>query len=110
MRISDWSSDVCSSDLNGALELHHRLVEAAEAVVDPAETIDDVAVARTQLHRAHQHGLRLVEVLLLLDPGIGEVVHHIGLLRLQAERMRSEERSVGKECVSTCRSRWSPYH
>src|SRR3546814_13519070 len=87
MRISDWSSDVCSSDLNGALELHHRLVEAAEAVVDPAETIDDVAVARTQLHRAHQHGLRLVEVLLLLDPGIGAVGHHIGLLRLQAERM-----------------------
>src|SRR3546814_17032236 len=110
MRISDGSSDVCSSDL-----------------------IDDVAVARTQLHRAHQHGLRLVEVLLLLDPGIGEVVHHIGLLRLQAERMlevrfgaqpfagtlqrdtaeieqRSEERRVGKECVSTCSSRWSPYH
>src|SRR3546814_1728555 len=26
------------------------------------------------------------------------------------ERLRSEERRVGKECVSTCRSRWSPYH
>src|SRR3546814_14963125 len=28
----------------------------------------------------------------------------------QRERLRSEERRVGKECVSTCRSRWSPYH
>src|SRR3546814_15645104 len=39
--------------------------------------------------------------------GIGEVddAAHLG-----AEHARSEERSVGKECVSTCRSRWSPYH
>src|SRR3546814_19039363 len=29
---------------------------------------------------------------------------------VQIKRLRSEERSVGKECVSTCRSRWSPYH
>src|SRR3546814_2068619 len=29
---------------------------------------------------------------------------------LRASRFRSEERRVGKECVSTCRSRWSPYH
>src|SRR3546814_13493337 len=36
---------------------------------------------------------------------IGQVV--VGLI---SDRVRSEERSVGKECVSTCRSRWSPYH
>src|SRR3546814_9842352 len=64
MRISDWSSDVCSSDL-------------------PA--------GRARLFS----GLEF--------PG--------GLLPLwQSERWRSEERRVGKECVSTCRSRWSPYH
>src|SRR3546814_15895359 len=28
----------------------------------------------------------------------------------EAQLVRSEERRVGKECVSTCRSRWSPYH
>src|SRR3546814_20748351 len=32
------------------------------------------------------------------------------LADLQPDRLRSEERRVGKECVSTCRSRWSPYH
>src|SRR3546814_12152410 len=32
------------------------------------------------------------------------------VVRSEAERLRSEERRVGKECVSTCRSRWSPYH
>src|SRR3546814_15108 len=33
-----------------------------------------------------------------------------GLRRLHSPALRSEERRVGKECVSTCRSRWSPYH
>ena len=37
--------------------------------------------------------------------GIGHIV-----LRLDRIMVRSEERRVGKECVSTCRSRWSPYH
>src|SRR3546814_15636675 len=40
----------------------------------------------------------------LLQPGMGEGV-------VSAQRIeRSEERRVGKDCVSTCRSRWSPYH
>src|SRR3546814_1752264 len=34
----------------------------------------------------------------------------VGLTGMYARRGRSEERRVGKECVSTCRSRWSPYH
>src|SRR3546814_3026548 len=64
MRISDWSSDVCSSDL----------------------------LAKTQALRARAADQRVVAV-------AGEQVLD-----------RSEERRVGKECVSTCRSRWSPYH
>src|SRR3546814_1050734 len=68
MRISDWSSDVCSSDLPLALE---ACVEAIAARVP----------------RAPWCGWSL-----------GGLV------------ARSEERRVGKECVSTCRSRWSPYH
>src|SRR3546814_13155267 len=39
--------------------------------------------------------------------GLGEIQILIPILRLA---LRSEERRVGKECVSTCRSRWSPYH
>src|SRR3546814_15290934 len=87
MRISDWSSDVCSSDLNHAA-LHTFVQEhmgdgAAELVGDG-----------------------------LFDHGAPEA----GLQRLpygrspSRWRSRSEERRVGKECVSTCRSRWSPYH
>src|SRR3546814_3051050 len=86
MRISDWSSDVCSSDLIGQ---HH-------------------------LSRLYRLGVR---VLLRLRPGLlGEppgkrLVTTVTLgdrcLRLA---IRSEERRVGKECVSTCSSRWSPYH
>src|SRR3546814_2558574 len=77
MRISDWSSDVCSSDL--------LLVAAAGDVVleQPAEPSAPV-VAREQRHD-------------------GEPLHG-------RREVRSEERRVGKECVSTCRSRWSPYH
>src|SRR3546814_2265510 len=75
MRISDWSSDVCSSDLQ---YLGHM-----ERLVD-------------KILRAHAEGsLARVEATVSGEYEDGE---------------RSEERRVGKECVSTCRSRWSPYH
>src|SRR3546814_9257160 len=64
MRISDWSSDVCSSDL-----------------------------------RPMPHGAMVRSRLKL----------QCRSSRSMPQR-RSEERRVGKECVSTCRSRWSPYH
>src|SRR3546814_1577557 len=72
MRISDWSSDVCSSDL-----------------VD-----EDCA------------GL-----LCLLDREVcDDAVERGDVGQSPFRQGRSEERRVGKECVSTCRSRWSPYH
>src|SRR3546814_11838411 len=64
MRISDWSSDVCSSDLSS-------LRSACVASVEPLPGSDSPNAS---------------------------------------VRQRSEERRVGKECVCTCRSRWSPYH
>src|SRR3546814_2093218 len=69
MRISDWSSDVCSSDLTVAAgaEALARLLQGGDGMADHIQEI---------VEREH----------------------------------RSEERRVGKECVSTCRSRWSPYH
>src|SRR3546814_6761379 len=67
MRISDWSSDVCSSDLKPCV------LTGVFAIFD----------------------------FLALSIILGLFVSCVH---------RSEERRVGKECVSTCRSRWSPYH
>src|SRR3546814_5448754 len=90
MRISDWSSDVCSSDLfhedggdadgdRGARQNGHEFALAAAGGPLPARL----------LHRMCG-------------------VEHDGTTCLPKDR--SEERRVGKECVSTCRSRWSQYH
>src|SRR3546814_12414237 len=82
MRISDWSSDLCSSDLTQILPFSTgvileplpvaRLVAALPSAIDSLDSANWFAAA-----------------------------HSI---------MRSDERRVGNECVSTCRSRWSPYH
>src|SRR3546814_9554295 len=88
MRISDWSSDVCSSDLEGAL--------AAAAGPQDAEETPWRQLQRHRVQRAHAPFARVL--LAHLARGHGPLRH------------RSEERRVGKECVSTCRSRWSPYH
>src|SRR3546814_10841371 len=79
MRISDWSSDVCSSDLH----ISGRLS-------DPA-LFDDYS--RQVCERTGY-----------------DVSNAAQLQRCRSNLGRSEERRVGKECVSTCRSRWSPYH
>src|SRR3546814_9139653 len=78
MRISDWSSDVCSSDLTD-VPVH---IEIGDHAKFDELTFDEVS--------GQGDALRLVE--------------------LARDRKRSEERRVGKECVSTCRSRWSQYH
>src|SRR3546814_2446106 len=95
MRISDWSSDVCSSDLAAA---SHQRATAAWANGVFADEIVPVPVPQKPgdpLMFSHDEGYRpdaTAESLATLRP------------------LRSEERRVGKECVSTCRSRWSPYH
>src|SRR3546814_3884041 len=82
MRISDWSSDVCSSDLAHAVDILR--LQAVVLVGDPDRdlALDEFGIGRGALDPQHAAGLV----------------------------QRSEERRVGKECVSTCRSRWSPYH
>src|SRR3546814_2204207 len=76
MRISDWSSDVCSSDLIKRQAKPNR----------PPCLPNTVNIE----NRKHRDGTTSQINRLCED--------------------RSEERRVGKECVSTCRSRWSPYH
>src|SRR3546814_18381490 len=47
----------------------------------------------------------------LFESGMNQIeLHERALLSRLLNGDRSEERRVGKECVSTCRSRWSPYH
>src|SRR3546814_17230421 len=103
MRISDWSSDVCSSDLfiqegGFAIDLgEFRLTVGAQVFVP--ETFGDLVIAVET--RDHQHLLEQLRRLRQSKKLAG--VH-------SRRHQRSEERRVGKECVSTCRSRWSPYH
>src|SRR3546814_15598343 len=101
MRISDWSSDVCSSDLlfgYGAKGMALSMVETAIAV-------SDGRITATDIHRLVELGKTVLQHPVELLPGIREAVEAV------AQRYeRSEERRVGKECVSTGRSRWSPYH
>src|SRR3546814_11566293 len=99
MRISDWSSDVCSSDLKAFMAAR----EASSAV--------NAALAE------NVHGIRAIQELAREDVNFRpfEAKARANLMtHLTASKytnvMRSEERRVGKECVSTCRYRWAPYH
>src|SRR3546814_14456992 len=97
MRISDWSSDVCSSDLR---EIDFLTVGGASTRNVDAAAADIILGPGAALTIGFGHGVRdifLVD-LFLGDAGFGGA----------GRRERSEERRVGKECVSTCRSRWSP--
>src|SRR3546814_16478600 len=105
MRISDWSSDVCSSDLGAGLAVFFEQVafEAARVDPDPHRAavglggVDDFlhAFGRADIARIDAQARRA---------RIG------GLERAPVVEMRSEERRVGKEGVSTGRTRWSRYH
>src|SRR3546814_16940448 len=93
MRISDWSSDVCSSDLPGdgaspprGGDDHHPADRGAVTPGGGCGGDDDPAPGRELPPRAS---------------------HRLSLVRVRVAD-RSEERRVGKECVSTCRSRWLP--
>src|SRR3546814_14825259 len=98
MRISDWSSDVCSSDL--VLDLADRVGGLVPRLVR------EVGVGR--------HAVDLDAEALELGVVVGQVTELGGAYEGEVGRVeehhRSEERRVGKEWVSTCRSRWPPYH
>src|SRR3546814_17667394 len=100
MRISDWSSDVCSSDLPLAdVVVARQIVFAAPAV--------EVEIAPGPVRYQDRRGIAQPDVAERLDDHLGE---GRGLARGGGGFVRSDERRVGQEGVSTCRSRWSPYH
>src|SRR3546814_17562110 len=98
LRISDWSSDLCSSDLLRLAAGDHELVLAA---------LDRQLVLREARDR-HGDAIGVVARLLAV---VGRIGHGrlVDVQRVFERPIRSEERRVGKECDSTCRSRWSPY-
>src|SRR3546814_20537401 len=120
MRISDWSSDVCSSDL-ARFRKHAHPFKAHR--IEPFEDVAILAVLR-------QTAVFLHETLDVLEAGNDPLLKrrertHRLRRRINAKfgqqlaiaqlshcppLWREEERRVGKEGVSTCRSRWSPEH
>src|SRR3546814_19130426 len=101
MRISDWSSDVCSSDLAVAIRIPsfdqrlkclRRSAEISGLILRSAQQSPPLDVERLK-------GQQPVEPLRRKRIVAALIMQH-----------RSEERRVGKECVRKCRSRWWPYH
>src|SRR3546814_15018067 len=98
MRISDWSSDVCSSDL--ARLLDDKRTGRERYIAQVTATLRDALAAQgvdAEVAGRPKHIYSIWKKVRKKDVPIGELY-------------RSEERRVGNECVSTCRSRWSQYH
>src|SRR3546814_14612065 len=111
MRISDWSSDVCSSDLSPSGSAPASAARCATTYSNcyslGSQTRSCIALSSTI--RSRDDGeVDIGEILLVV---VDDIIRHLALaFALIRSAGRSEERRVGKECVSTCRSRWSPYH
>src|SRR3546814_19809628 len=102
MRISDWSSDVCSSDLFIALHLSVKPPFPWLVLDDPVQSMDELHIA--------QFAALLRTLAKVQGRQVIVAVHERPLFEYLALELRSEERRVGKECVRTCRFRGSPYH
>src|SRR3546814_13145978 len=105
MRISDWSSDVCSSDL-----LHDTIKQAVQQQLDGLTSRFEASTAK--MAETWNSALTEHSTSLLRTVSQSQSELQAALVSQDEKRLtvRSEERRVGKECVSTCRSRWSPYH
>src|SRR3546814_13531145 len=108
MRISDWSSDVCSSDLrHGAVEARAEIRHSDRVVgmdEKPAQALRrGKGTSMWNAVEAVREG-HAVDAVSAGNTGALMAIHKLIL------RMRAEERRVGKECVSTCRLRVSPYN
>src|SRR3546814_21158441 len=132
MRISDWSSDVCSSDLEAinlvaqawgrsqlkpgdeiigsGMEHHSNIVPWQLACEATGAVLKVIPITDSGELRLDDYRALLTERTRLV--AIAHISNALGTINPVAAmvRLRSDERRVGNECVSTCRSRWSPYH
>src|SRR3546814_16349415 len=98
MRISDWSSDVCSSDL-GVINVS-VLKDGKPLKAEVSGTVKDLTSSSVTLNFKE-----------VAEPNATYYIAQYPVKQQETRTFeRSEERRVGKEGVSTCRSRWSPYH
>src|SRR3546814_14523036 len=103
MRISDWSSDVCSSDLRRS---KRQMEQSTQLRISLQSTEEGLCPY-------HPHRLLNVSQGFCRASSSAKMRKELTLTPVMQwiwNGRRSEERRVGKECVSTCRSRWSPYH
>src|SRR3546814_15092453 len=122
MRISDWSSDVCSSDL-----IFFASVDRFTRAFQTEGQTDNVLIDVSAAHFWAISGVGALDKIVAKLRREGRSVEVVGYNRASADIIdkfalhdkpvveivlapRSEERRVGKECVSTLRSRWSPFH
>src|SRR3546814_17739469 len=123
MRISDWSSDVCSSDLGArpqgiaviGEDAAGAEVEAlARACVAPAGGTVDLLRSPARATTLKDRFIAAGQQLLRVDRDPSGGLDAATAAREEAVALaavdRTEERRGGKECVSPCRSRWEPYH
>src|SRR3546814_15515475 len=105
MRIIDWSSDVCSSDLQPTpvSQVPFFITLIASTFLMGSSFVAGKILIQQGFPTMMLVGWRFLVAALATLP---LVLLDKGSLR----QASSEERRVGKECVSTCRSRWSPYH
>src|SRR3546814_17841542 len=105
MLISDWSSDVCSSDLErgwgACVTVKRRLVVGVTGATGAIYAVRMLQVLRA-VPDVETH-------LVVSPPGVLNIKYELKQTR-QHINARSEERRVGKECVSKCRSGGAPYH
>src|SRR3546814_16844109 len=130
MRISDWSSDVCSSDLlvlsddQGRERARHRIPYGAKMLVDDGTKVepghrmaewDPYTIPILTEREGIAHYVDLVDGVSMREvtdeaTGISSRVVVDWKQQPRGNDLRSEERRVGKECVSKCKSRWTTYH
>src|SRR3546814_20016089 len=113
MRMSDWSSDVCSSDLQ-SLRSSNYLIKFVEPISGGSMRSVMIAALATSF-------LASISTPSLAQENAGDPVFRVPLGHVVpstsiapvyswVESSRSEEGRVGTECVSTCRYRWALYH
>src|SRR3546814_11892301 len=126
MRISDWSSDVCSSDLRTLTDAADSLGISQPAISRALHELEQelgcILFQRTGrrleftpaghdvLKAARRARAAIADIRHVSDAHAVTPILRIATLGAIAAGMRSEERRVGKVCVGKCRSRWSPYH
>src|SRR3546814_5226982 len=117
MRISDWTSDVCSSDLiqpalaqrsGGIFKIYHRDTPASASIHEEATNSVNMPFMNVFNNLVLFDQLEPINSLETIRPDLAESWSWNDDRTKLTFKLR--ERRVGKECVSTCRSRWSPYH